>query len=67
MELQYGEYKHRYNPKISTDGEHWKVLDSSMVELGIDGTTAKLQLDTSKDTLWVAAQEIQDSKRVKSG
>ena len=65
VELQYGEYKHRYNPKISTDGEHWKELDSSMVELGIDGTTAKLQLDTSKDTLWVAAQEIQDSKRVK--
>lgn len=62
--LEYGDYKHRYNPKISRDGEHWMVLDSTMVQRGIDSTSATIQLNTSKDTLWVAAQEIQDSKRV---
>ena len=64
VKLQYGEYKHRYNPKLSIDGEHWTLLDSTLVELGIDSTSATLQLNTSSDTLWVAAQEIQDSKRV---
>jgi len=64
VKLQYGEYKHRYNPKLSNDGEHWTLLDSTLVQLGIDSTSATLQLNTSSDTLWVAAQEIQDSKRV---
>ncbi len=64
VKLQYGDYKHRYNPKISTDGEHWTLLDSSSVQLGINGTSATIQLKTNNDTLWVAAQEIQDSKRV---
>ena len=64
VKLQYGDYKHRYNPKISTDGEHWTLLDSSSVQLGINSTSATIQLKTNNDTLWVAAQEIQDSKRV---
>jgi len=64
VKLQYNDYKHRYDPKISTDGEHWTLLDSTLVQLGIDSTSATFQLNTSNDTLWVAAQEIQDSKRV---
>ncbi|MGB5498541.1 MAG: M14 family zinc carboxypeptidase, partial [Maribacter sp.] len=64
VRLEYGEFWHRYNPKISTDGEHWEALDSTLVQLGIDSTSATLKLNIDKDTLWVAAQEIQDTRRV---
>lgn len=56
--------KHRYAPKLSTDGENWKLLDSTLVQIGVDSTSARLKLHVGKDTLWVAAQEIQDHRRV---
>lgn len=56
--------KHRYSPKLSWDGEHWTLLDSSLVTRNIDSTSAQLKLNISSDTLWLAAQEIQDHKRV---
>ncbi|MBT8315971.1 MAG: succinylglutamate desuccinylase/aspartoacylase family protein [Maribacter sp.] len=65
VRLDYGDFRHRYNPKISSDGERWIALDSTLVQLGIDSTSATLKLDIDKDTLWVAAQEIQDTRRVK--
>ncbi len=64
VRLAYGEFWHRYNPKISSDGEHWEALDSTLVQLGIDSTSATIKLNIDKDTLWVAAQEIQDTRRV---
>lgn len=64
LRLAYGNYWHRYSPKISKDGEQWSALDSTLVQLGIDSTSATLKLTLDKDTLWVAAQEIQDTKRV---
>lgn len=64
VDLQYGDHKHRYSPKISRDGEHWKILDSSFVHLDTDSTSARINLKIDQDTLWVAAQEIQDTKRV---
>ena len=64
VRLEYGKFWHRYNPKISSDGEHWEALDSSLVQLGIDSTSATIKLNIDKDTLWVAAQEIQDTRRV---
>ncbi|WP_041632841.1 M14 family metallopeptidase [Maribacter sp. HTCC2170] len=66
VNLDYGEFKHRYNPKISKDGERWIALDSTYIERGADSTSAIIKLDIDQDTLWVAAQEIQDTKRVKS-
>ena len=65
VRLEYGDFWHRYDPKISEDGEQWKTLDANMVQLGVDSTSATLKLDIDKDTLWVAAQEIQDTKRVR--
>ena len=56
--------KHRYAPKLSTDGENWTLLDSTLVQRGVDSTSARLKLHVGKDTLWVAAQEIQDHRRV---
>lgn len=64
VRLAYGKFRHRYNPKISSDGEHWETLDSTLVQLGIDSTSATIKLNIDKDTLWVAAQEIQDTRRV---
>lgn len=56
--------KHRYSPKLSNDGENWTLLDSALVQRNVDSTSAQLQLKVGRDTLWVAAQEIQDHKRV---
>lgn len=56
--------KHRYAPKISADGENWNLLDSTLVQRGVDSTSAQLKLKVNADTLWVAAQEIQDHRRV---
>lgn len=56
--------RHRYVPKLSKDGEQWSALDTTLIQLNEDHTGATLKLKVSKDTLWVAAQEIQDHKRV---
>ena len=56
--------RHRYTPKLSKDGENWMLLDSTRVQQNSDRTTAQLKLQIGKDTLWLAAQEIQDHKRV---
>ncbi len=56
--------KHRYSPKLSIDGENWTRLDSTLLQRNSDSTSAQLKLHVGKDTLWLAAQEIQDHKRV---
>ena len=56
--------KHRYAPKTSSDGENWSLLDSTLLQRGVDSTSAQIKLKVSTDTLWVAAQEIQDHRRV---
>jgi len=53
----------RYIPKLSKDGEHWQPIDSTRFTFVDDGT-AMMNIDVSSDTLWVAAQEIMDSRRV---
>ncbi|MBS9524549.1 hypothetical protein KIH41_03265 [Litoribacter ruber] len=67
--------KHRYYPKISYDGVSWAPLDSAnfMVPDSLKNfnfrnrpEAATLKLAVSPDTLWVAGQEIHDSKRVHS-
>ena len=65
IKLAYGQgHKHRYFPKISRDGQTWQALDSNRVIIAKDTMSALLKLPLSMDTLWVAAQEIQDYKRV---
>jgi len=65
LELNYTDAKHRYEPKISVDGQHWEWLDSNRVQLAADSINAFLTLDLSTDTLWVAAQEVQNSTHVR--
>ena len=54
---------HRYIPKLSTDGDHWQPIDSTHFTIVDDGS-AMMNIDLSSDTLWVAAQELADSRRV---
>ncbi len=75
VELTYTKSKHRYYPKMSTDGKNWKPVDSSMVEyiqpgtekfgVGSNPVSALVRLNINKgDTVWLAAQEITSSKDV---
>ena len=54
---------HRYVPKLSSDGENWQPIDNTSFTFIEDGT-AIMNINVSSDTLWVAAQEIMDSKRI---
>ncbi len=61
VKLNYPTSTHRYIPKLSTDGQHWKPIDSTAYQL-IDSTkNALLKLTISNNKLWVAAQEIKTS------
>lgn len=66
VEIHYSEGKHRYWPKISIDGRHWQLMDSSNVSMEADSIHAFLSLNIGRDTLWVAAQELKNSSHVKA-
>lgn len=68
VELDYRSYDrgfHRYPPKISTDGEIWTMLDTTKVQLTTDSVNVFMELELSADKIWIAAQELQTSARVK--
>lgn len=65
LELNYTKHQHRYHPKISHDGKNWELLDSNAIALSKDSVNAILNVALSKDTLWIAAQEVQNSSDVK--
>jgi len=68
--------RHRYYPKLSSDGENWKALDSiNYSEYGKGEKTigpsslplkVSVALQIGSKTLWVAGQELQTSKHVSS-
>ena len=64
LELNYTLHRHRYWPKISTDGENWEWLDSSRFQIAADTVNAFLTLDIGPNVLWVAGQEVQNSKHI---
>ncbi len=76
IKLSYQDSRSRYYPKISTDGIHFKSLDSTNFkainpgegEFGIKAVPelAELTLSIGKNPIWVSAQELYTSKRVKS-
>lgn len=58
LELDYQKpFYHRYFPKVSRDGKHWERLDSTHFEFP-DSIHSEFTLTLSRDTLWVAAQEV---------
>jgi len=66
--------KHRYYPRLSSDGVHWSSLDSvnyTEYEKGDEDfgpgslpVSVKMRLEIGTDTLWVSGQELETSSRV---
>lgn len=63
--LNYSNGRHRYWPKTSADRNQWQLVDSSRFSIGADSLSATMTIDISKDTLYVAAQEIINSTDMK--
>ena len=55
--------KHRYTPKVSTNGKDWELKTG---QLASDGRGFEFQLTVGKDTTWVAAQELQTLAEVEN-
>ncbi len=65
IQLSYGSFKHRYAPKISDDSNDWQQIDDDLITYNSDSSNATIKLAVSQDTIWIAAQPLQDSRRVK--
>ena len=63
VQFTYEHGVHRYIPKLSKDGETWKPIDQEHFTFITEGS-AVMNIEVSADTLWVAGQEIMDSRRV---
>lgn len=63
LRLHYQHGRHRYHPKLSTNGTTWHLIDSTALK-PIDSTDMLVQLMLSPDTLYIAAQEIVSSRNV---
>ncbi len=77
VHLTYLNAKHRYFPKISTDGKTWQTVDSSDCRLVKDTATkarsfqenalsesAYLRIKVGKQPVWIAAQELMTSTSI---
>lgn len=58
IELDYGDWKHRYVPKVSTDGRTWTTLPAEAVRVSADSSRARVELQLGDEPLWLAAQEL---------
>ncbi|MEQ8469650.1 MAG: M14 family metallopeptidase [Marinoscillum sp.] len=62
--FDYGSFKHRYYPKISSDGTIWANLDSARIVTDSAGRFDYLKIDLNlEDTLWLAGQDVINSKQ----
>lgn len=57
VRLDYEGGSHRYNPKVSRDGQNWTLLPSDRVKQ-ITDRSVELNLKPGADPLFVSAQEI---------
>jgi len=64
LKLHYTEHEHRYNPKLSDNGDTWTEMATDLIQLDQDSVHATIQLDLTPQKLWVAGQEIEDHRRV---
>lgn len=58
VSLQYIGGRHRYIPKISTDGLNWLPVDVDNVKVSRKGTRATFDVPLTQGVTWVAAQEL---------
>ncbi|MDO5979091.1 M14 family metallopeptidase [Flavivirga spongiicola] len=62
VQLNYGKYKHRYVPKLSSDKKTWKIIDAQRIKVDSSTGIATLNLSVSSQKLYVAAQEVESSE-----
>lgn len=62
VSLSYTEHEHRYVPKLSDDGQHWRPIAEDKICVGDQGGTATLSLELGPKPLWVSAQELIDKE-----
>lgn len=65
LELFYTKHQHRYNPKISYDGQHWIPLTATEFDTLKAPNIATLRIRIGPEKLFVSAQELHTSKDVK--
>lgn len=58
VSLRYHGGRHRYPPKISSDGLAWKLLPERFVSSSPDRHYAEVRIPLSGDAIWVSAQEL---------
>ncbi len=58
IELDYGDWEHRYVPKISDDGRTWTALPAAAVKVSADGSSARVRVRLTNEPVWLAAQEL---------
>jgi predicted deacylase len=58
VSLLYIGGRHRYVPKISTDGLRWSPIDERHVRVSEDGTLATIDVPLGADIVWISAQEL---------
>lgn len=60
VELDYGRARHRYRPKVSEDGQTWRLLDAGSVRSMRDGRRVRMKLQVDGE-IFVSAQELMTS------
>ena len=58
LELDYGEYEHRYFPKIKKINGNWKKIDEIDVLVKNDGKNVLINLYPSKESQYISSQEL---------
>jgi len=61
LKLNYPTSTHRYVPKLSSNGENWKAIDSVAYQLIDSAKNALLKINIDSKKLWIAAQELKTS------
>lgn len=56
--MRYSESKHRYHPKLSEDGEHWRLLPPSKLRERRGGRKVSMRLEMNDAPFFVAAQPL---------
>ena len=56
--LDYRPWKHRYLPKISNDGQTWRLLDDDLTKVSAYKHRATLRVPLNDEPIWITAQEL---------
>ncbi len=58
VELSYGEYEHRYFPKIKKTNGNWEKINERDILIKNDGKNVLINLHPSKESQYISSQEL---------